>query len=279
MECQKSKCNQRRPTTSMNRDNARTNKGRKRIQNQYNRNKYTQGQRDRFRKRIGINDIEYDDGYYNDEYDDYKHNDKYYNKYYEPIEVYNTEYYNDQEQSYDQYKDYTNKSYDQQDLNEQFDEIDIIDEYYDNGYNDNEYDEYDNEYDEYDDGYYDNYWPHSEKSIIINNINQVIQEINFIGLTTAIGLLTPYITGITSYFAKKTLTHYGQQVIRNKLAQFIQDHFSKYVSESLAHLLVIIIRENWDKIKGTTSAKAIARYILNKIIRGSGNLLMGKDEN
>ena len=157
MECQKSKSNQRRPTTSMNRDNARTNKGRKRIQNQYNRNKYTQGQRDRFRKRIGINDIEYDDGYYNDEYDDYKHNDKYYNKYYEPIEVYNTEYYNDQEQLYDQYKDYTNKSYDQQDLNEQFDEIDIIDEYYDNEYNDNEYDEYDNEYDEYDDGYYDNY--------------------------------------------------------------------------------------------------------------------------
>ena len=157
MECQKSKSNQRRPTTSMNRDNARTNKGRKRIQNQYNRNKYTQGQRDRFRKRIGINDIEYDDGYYNDEYDDYKHNDKYHNKNYEPIEVYNTEYYNDQEQSYDQYKDYTNKSYDQQDLNEQFDEIDIIDEYYDNRYNDNEYDEYDNEYDEYDDGYYDNY--------------------------------------------------------------------------------------------------------------------------
>ena len=180
---------------------------------------------------------------------------------------------------YDQYKDYTDKSYDQQDLNEQFDEIDIIDEYYDNGYNDNEYDEYDNEYDEYDDGCYDNYWPRSEKSIIINNINQVIQEINFIGLTTAIGLLTPYITGITLYFAKKTLTHYGQQVIRNKLAQFIQDHFSKYVSESLAHLLVIIIRENWDKIKGTTSAKAIARYILNKIIRGSGNLFMGKDEN
>ena len=157
IDCQKSKSNQRRPTTSMNRDNARTNKGRRRIQNQYNRNKYTQGQRDRFRKRIGINNIEYDE--YDDnieynEYDDYKHNDKYYNKNYEPIEVYNTEYYNDQEQSYDQYKDYTNKSYDQQDLNEQFDEIDIIDEYYDNEYNNNGYDEYNNGYNN---GYYDNY--------------------------------------------------------------------------------------------------------------------------
>ena len=117
------------------------------------------------------------------------------------------------------------------------------------------------------------------ESVINQKRSEIIQEINFIGLTTAIGLLTPYITGITSYFAKKTLTHYGQQVIRNKLAQFIQDHFSKYVSESLAHLFVIIIRENWDKIRGTTSAKAIARYILNKIIRGSGNLLMRKDEN
>src|ERR1044071_1311515 len=143
----------------MNRDNARTNKGRRRIQNQYNRNKYTQGQRDRFRKRIGINNVEYDDGYYNDEHDEYDdryYNDeqeeyddyKHYNKNYEPIEVYNTEYYNDQEQSYDQYKDYTKKSYDQQDLNEQFDEIDIIDD---------DYDEYNNEYGKYDDGYYDNY--------------------------------------------------------------------------------------------------------------------------
>ena len=256
----------------MNRDNARTNKGRKRIQNQYNRNKYTQGQRDRFRKRIGINNIEYDNGYYNDGYDDYEYNDKY-NKSYEPIEVCNTEYHDNQERSYDQYEDYTDKSYDQRDLNEQFDEIDIIDEYYEDEYNDNEYDEYDNGYNGYDDEYHN--WPRSERSIRINNINQVIQEINFIGLTTATGLLIPYITGITSYFAKKTLTHYGQQIIRNKLAQFIQDHFSKYVSESLAHLLVILIRENWDKIKGTTSAKAIAQYILNKIIRGLGNLLIG----
>ena len=52
-------------------------------------------------------------------------------------------------------------------------------------------------------------------------------------------------------------------------------HGSNY-SSLTAHLFVIIIRENWDKIRGTTSAKAIARYILNKIIRGSGNLLMGK---
>ena len=44
---------------------------------------YIQGQRDRFRKRISINNIEYNNEYYNDEYDDYddyKHNDKHYNK-------------------------------------------------------------------------------------------------------------------------------------------------------------------------------------------------------
>ena len=148
MECKKPKSNQRRSTNTMNRNNAREKRGRLRIQNQYNRNKYTQDQRNRFRKRIGINNIEYGNEYYDDEYNDDEYNN------YKPIEVYNAEYYNDQEQSHDRYgdqshdryedqhEDYTDRSYDQ--LNERLDELDIIDEYND---------EYDDEYNNEENGY------------------------------------------------------------------------------------------------------------------------------
>ena len=86
--------------------------------------------------------------------------------------------------------------------------------------------------------------------------------------------MTPYIAQVTRHFVGQKLSYLAQEQIRKRFAEFIQKHFSKYVSESLAHLFIILIKENWDRIKGTTSAKHIAQFLLNKIIRGSGNLLL-----
>ena len=41
-------------------------------------------------------------------------------------------------------------------------------------------------------------------------------------------------------------------------------------------MIISLIEENWNEISKFTSMTKIAQYIMNKIFKGSGNLLFGK---
>ena len=104
-----------------------------------------------------------------------------------------------------------------------------------------------------------------------------MKEINFIGIPTLIGYLTPYITNAVKEFAKQRLSKYGEKLLREQLTNFTQKYLSRYLAIGFAQILITLIRENWqtlnnigkikqpDNVKGQTITKTLFDKLYNKI--------------
>ena len=114
----------------------------------------------------------------------------------------------------------------------------------------------------------------------MNNVTiypDIEKEINFIGIPTLIGYLTPYITNAVKEFAKNRLSHYGENLLREQLTRFTEKYLSRYLAIGFAQILITLIRENWqtlnnigkwrqpDNIKGETITKTLFDKLYNKI--------------
>jgi hypothetical protein len=62
------------------------------------------------------------------------------------------------------------------------------------------------------------------------------------------------------------------------MTNILQKHFSEPMMKGLAYFMASLIEENWDKVKQYTSITDIGKFILNKIFRGSGNLIFGNSD-
>jgi hypothetical protein len=105
----------------------------------------------------------------------------------------------------------------------------------------------------------------------------LVKEINFIGVSTLIGYLTPYMTNAIKEFAKNRLSHYGENLLRQQLTKFTEKYLSRYLAIGFAQILITLIRENWntlnnigklkqpDNIKGETITKTLFDKLYNKI--------------
>jgi hypothetical protein len=62
------------------------------------------------------------------------------------------------------------------------------------------------------------------------------------------------------------------------MTNILQKHFSEPMMKGLAYFMASLIEENWDQVKQYTSITDIGKFILNKIFRGSGNLIFGNSD-
>ena len=62
------------------------------------------------------------------------------------------------------------------------------------------------------------------------------------------------------------------------MTKVLKDHFSEPIMKGLAHFMAALIEENWDYISHLATPRAIGQYLLNKLFRGSGDLLLGKTQ-
>ena len=82
-----------------------------------------------------------------------------------------------------------------------------------------------------------------------------MKEINFIGIPTLIGYLTPYITNAVKEFAKQRLSEYGEKLLREQLTNFTQKYLSRYLAIGFAQILITLIRENWQTLNNIGKMK------------------------
>jgi hypothetical protein len=57
------------------------------------------------------------------------------------------------------------------------------------------------------------------------------------------------------------------------LSRLLSKYLNEPIMKGLSYMIVALIEENWNKINKYTSAQEIARFIMNKIFRGTGDLL------
>ena len=136
---------------------------------------------------------------------------------------------------------------------------------------------------------YDDYWLTD-----INNVEfqaELSTEINFIGIPTIIGYLTPYITNAIKEFAKDKLTTYGENLLRQQLIKFTEKYLSRYLAIGFAQIMITLIRENWttlknigqskqpNNVKGENITKTLFNNIYSKINIRKYIPTFGRDQN
>ena len=62
----------------------------------------------------------------------------------------------------------------------------------------------------------------------------------------------------------------------NKLTSILTKYFNGPIMKGLAYVIVSLIKENWETINKYTSVRQVGQYLLNKLFRGSGDLILGK---
>ena len=75
------------------------------------------------------------------------------------------------------------------------------------------------------DSYYHDNWLQSDQEI-----NNITTRINFIGIPTIIGYLTPYIMNTVKEFAREKLTTYEENLLWIQLTRFTEKHLSWYLA-------------------------------------------------
>ena len=62
-----------------------------------------------------------------------------------------------------------------------------------------------------------------------------------------------------------------------QMTKVLQTYFSEPIMKGLAYFMVSLIEDNWNKISTFTTTKAIGQYLLNKIFKGTGDLIFGQE--
>jgi hypothetical protein len=57
------------------------------------------------------------------------------------------------------------------------------------------------------------------------------------------------------------------------MAKFVQKTFGESLVQGLTFFIMHLIKQHWKELYGVTNVKHLAKFILNKIVRGSGSLL------
>jgi len=61
----------------------------------------------------------------------------------------------------------------------------------------------------------------------------------------------------------------------NYLSKILSKYLEKPIMKGLAYMIISLIKEHWNDISKFTKPQQIAKYIMNKIFTGSGNLIFG----
>ena len=124
---------------------------------------------------------------------------------------------------------------------------------------------------EHNDDYYDVYNDYWLTDIRINNIlrektrTMVNTEINAIGLTSLVGLLTPYLGKYIIRFAKGQLSGYAERKIKEQLETFIEKYFKTPLVSAAAQFILQVLKQNWKFIDTNQSMKNIISNLFNKV--------------
>jgi hypothetical protein len=62
----------------------------------------------------------------------------------------------------------------------------------------------------------------------------------------------------------------------NYLSKLLSRYLQGPIMKGLAYMIISLIKENWNDISKFTKPQQIAKYLMNKIFKGSGNLIFGK---
>jgi hypothetical protein len=92
-------------------------------------------------------------------------------------------------------------------------------------------------------------------------------EVNFIGL------LTPFIIKAFKFGTRGIIGQIGEQYMIKYLSKILSKHLQEPIMKGLAYMIITLIKENWNIISKFTKPQEIAKYIMNKIFKGTGDLI------
>src|SRR5437016_5601263 len=97
-------------------------------------------------------------------------------------------------------------------------------------------------------------------------MEEFVEEINYIGISTIATYLTPYLVQPAINMGKDILKGVLRNQLKKQLEKFIKDNFENAIISTITEFILHIIEENYDKIRHL-SPKKMGEYIISKITR------------